>query len=65
MCKYNKNGMLHFKGRAKFKCKDCGHVFEAFDTEGGIIAGPNFPHCPKCGGNNTRKANIIEHLLKL
>ena len=38
MCKYNKNGMLHFKGRAKFKCKDCGHVFEAFDTEDGIIA---------------------------
>ena len=57
--------MLHFKGKAKFKCKQCGHTFEAFDTEGGIRCGPNLPHCPKCGSDNTRKANIIMHLLKL
>lgn len=56
--------MLHFKGRAKFKCKDCGHVFEAFDTEGGIMAGPNLPPCPKCGSRETRKTNIIDKLLK-
>ena len=47
--------MLHFKGRATFKCKDCGHKFEAFDTEGGIRCGPNLPQCPKCGSKETRK----------
>ena len=26
--------MLHFKGKATFKGKQCGHKFEAFDTEG-------------------------------
>jgi DNA-directed RNA polymerase subunit RPC12/RpoP len=56
--------MLHFKGRAKFKCKQCGHTFEAFDTEGGIRCGPNLPHCPKCGSRDTRKANIIDKLIK-
>ena len=55
--------MLHFKGRATFKCKQCGHKFEAFDTEGGIIAGPNLPPCPKCGSSDTRKANIIDKIL--
>ena len=40
--------MLHFKGKATFKCKRCGHQFEAFDTEGGIRFGPNLPCCPKC-----------------
>lgn len=55
--------MLHFKGKATFKCKQCGHTFEAFDTEGGIKAGPNFPHCPKCGSKETRKTNIIERFL--
>ena len=43
-------------GKATFKCKQCGHTFEAFDTEGGIRAGINLPHCPKCGSGNTRKA---------
>jgi len=27
--------MLHFKGKATFKCKQCDHKFEAFDTEFG------------------------------
>ena len=54
--------MLHFKGKATFKCKQCGHTFEAFDTEGGIKYGPNLPHCPECGSDNTRKANIIERI---
>ena len=57
--------MLHFKGRATFKCKQCGHKFEAFDTEGGIRCGPNLPQCPKCGSKNTRKANIIELLQEI
>ena len=56
--------MLHFKGRATFKCKQCGHKFETFDTEGGIRFGPNYPHCPKCGSSETRKENIIDKLLK-
>ena len=55
--------MLHFKGRATFKCKQCGHKFEAFDTEGGIKAGPNLPQCPKCGSKETRKANLFERLI--
>jgi transposase-like protein len=55
--------MLHFKGKATFKCKQCGHKFEAFDTEGGIIAGPNLPCCPRCGSSETRKANFIEKLM--
>ena len=55
--------MLHFKGKATFKCKQCGHKFEAFDTEGGIIAGQNLPCCPKCGSGETRKANFIEKLM--
>lgn len=54
--------MLYLKGKATFKCKDCGHTFEAFDTEGGIRCGPNLPPCPKCGSRETRKANIIEHI---
>ena len=45
--------MLHFKGKATFKCKQCGHQFEAFDTEGGIIAGPILPHCPFCDNADT------------
>ena len=55
--------MLHFKGKAIFKCKHCGHKFGAFDTEGGIRFGPNFPHCPKCGSRDTRKANILDMIL--
>ena len=55
--------MLHFKGKATFKCKQCGHKFEAFDTEGGIRFGPNLPPCPKCGSSDTRKATIIDKLL--
>jgi Zn finger protein HypA/HybF involved in hydrogenase expression len=55
--------MLHFKGKATFKCKQCGHKFEAFDTEGGIISEPNLPCCPKCGSMETRKANFIEKLM--
>lgn len=54
--------MLHFKGKATFKCKQCGHQFEAFDTEGGIKAGPNLPACPKCGGE-AKKANIIDKII--
>lgn len=52
--------MLHFKGKATFKCKQCGHKFEAFDTEGGIIAGLNLPCCPRCGSSETRKALDIQ-----
>lgn len=52
--------MLHFKGKSLFKCKRCGQKFESFDTEGGIIAGPNLPPCPKCGSSETRKATILE-----
>jgi len=55
--------MLTIKGRKTFKCKQCGHTFEAFDTEGGIRCGPNLPQCPKCGSAETRKANIIEIIL--
>ena len=54
--------MLYFKGKALFKCKVCGHKFEAFDIEGGIIAGPNLPPCPKCGSSETRKASLIERM---
>lgn len=54
--------MLTIKGRKTFKCKQCGHTFEAFDTEGGIKAGPNLPQCPKCGSRDTRKANFVELL---
>lgn len=42
-------------GKGSFKCKDCGETFETFYTEGGIRAGINLPHCPKCGSGNTRK----------
>jgi len=52
--------MLHFKGKATFKCKQCGHKFEAFDTEGGIRYGPNLPCCPKCGSSETRKITFLE-----
>ncbi len=58
----NKN-MLHFKGKATFKCKQCGHKFEAFDTEGGFKAGPNLPCCPKCGSSKTRKTTLLERIL--
>ena len=55
--------MLHFKGKATFKCKDCGETFETFYTEGGIRAGINQPHCPKCGSGNTKKATLIDRIL--
>ena len=54
--------MLHFKGKAIFKCKQCGHKFEAFDIEGGIRFGPNLPTCPKCGSGNTRKATLLDRI---
>lgn len=56
--------MIIFHGKEVFKCKHCGHTFEAFDTEGGIKAGPNLPPCPKCDSTNTRKINIVERLFK-
>ena len=31
--------MLHFKGKATFKCKQCGHKFEAFDTVAVLLPG--------------------------
>lgn len=46
--------MLTKLDKATFKCKDCGETFETFYTEGGIRAGINLPHCPKCGSGNTR-----------
>lgn len=52
--------MLTKMGKATFKCKDCGETFETIYTEGGVKAGINLPHCPKCGSGNTRKATIIE-----
>jgi transposase-like protein len=55
--------MLTKMGKATFKCKDCGETFETFYTEGGIRAGINLPHCPKCGSDKTKKANIIERIL--
>lgn len=56
--------MLRFKGKATFKCKQCGHKFEAFDTEGGIRFGPILPPCPKCGSCETRKAfNLINYIV--
>lgn len=55
--------MLRFKGKATFKCKRCGHKFEAFETEGGIRFGPNLPCCPKCGSSETRKATILDRIL--
>ena len=57
--------MLRFKGKATFKCKRCGHKFEAFDTEGGIRFGPNLPPCPKCGSSETRKAICLDNLLNI
>ena len=54
--------MLTKLDKATFKCKDCGETFEALYTEGGIRAGINLPHCPKCDCTNTRKLNIVERL---
>ena len=56
--------MLRIKGKATFKCKRCGHKFEAFDTEGGIRFGPNLPPCPKCGSSETRKVVAAHHIIK-
>ena len=49
-------------GKGSFKCKDCGETFETFYTEGGIRAGINLPHCPKCGSGNTKKASVVERI---
>lgn len=46
--------------KTTFKCKACGHKFETIYTEGGIKAGPNFPHCPKCGSSEIRKVTSLE-----
>lgn len=54
--------MLTIKGRKTFKCKQCGHKFEAFDTEGGIRFGPNLPPCPECGSRDTRKATLLDRI---
>ena len=51
--------MLTKLDKATFKCKDCGETFEALYTEGGIKAGINLPHCPKCGNGNTKKAILF------
>lgn len=55
--------MLTKIGKTKFKCKECGEIFETFYTEGGIKAGINLPHCPKCTSSRTRKLNYLEQLL--
>ena len=52
--------MLIKMGKTTFKCKDCG---ETFYTEGGIRAGINLPHCPKCGSGNTKKATLLDRIL--
>lgn len=49
--------------KKKFKCKDCGHKFEAIYSEGGFKAGPNLPHCPKCESSNTQTTTIIDKIL--
>ena len=55
--------MLTKINKATFKCKDCGEIFDAIYTEGGIRAGINLPHCPKCGSNATRKTTILDKFL--
>lgn len=57
--------MLTIRGKKKFKCKQCGHVFEAIYTEGGFIAGPNLPHCPKCGNQETKFVSLLDKILSL
>lgn len=55
--------MLTKLDKETFKCKDCGETFETLYTVGGVRAGINLPHCPKCGSVDTRKANILDKLL--
>lgn len=50
--------------RTTFKCKQCGHVFASIYTEGGFIDKLNLPHCPKCVGDNTRKATLMDQIFK-
>ncbi len=54
--------MLIIKGKATFKCKECGHQFDAIATEGGFMPGPNLPCCPKCGSRETRKLTILDKI---
>ena len=54
--------MLTKMGKATFKCKDCGETFETFYTEGGIRAGINLPHCPKCGSGKTMKVSYLDKM---
>lgn len=47
-----------FRGFTKFRCPNCGHIFEAPDIEDNATA-RTMPHpCPRCGA----KSNTIGFL---
>ena len=47
------------RGKTKFKCDDCGHVFEALDIEWQATAYSTPMPCPKCGSRHTMPKSLF------
>ena len=47
------------RGKKKFKCDDCGHVFEALDIEWQATAYSTPMPCPKCGSHHTMPKSLL------
>ena len=47
------------RGKKKFKCDDCGHVFEALDIEWQATVYSTPMPCPKCGSRHTMPKSLF------
>ena len=53
------------RGKKKFKCDDCGHVFEALDIEWQSTAYSQPVPCPKCGSRHTMPKSLFSFIDKI
>ena len=52
------------RGKTKFKCDACGHVFEALDIEWQATAYSQPMPCPKCGSRHTMPNSLFSFVDK-
>ena len=52
------------RGKIKFKCDDCGHVFEALDIEWQATVYSTPMPCPMCGSRHTMPKSLFGFVYK-
>ena len=52
------------RGKKKFKCDDCGHVFEALEIEWQATVYSQPMPCPKCGSRHTMPKSLLYFMEK-